>query len=210
MSREIEQDSDSFVRSLNPEVQTLERIVGEIAGTGIPVLLAGESGTGKEVFALEIHRQSARRDEPLVKIRCASLEADSLLGWLQPAASSGNGGESAGTVFFDEVSKLDAACQRYLLQVLPDGDGFPRKPFLAARTIFSTLVARGSAKNKSPGTEESAGAPRSTKRRIRRGNGDRYPTAGSNRYRATPPLPVQGHPWCSRKSVVRWRDRSPP
>jgi two-component system response regulator AtoC len=159
MSREIEQDSDSFVRSLNPEVLTLERIMGEIAGTGIPVLLAGESGTGKEVFALEIHRQSARRDDPLVKIRRASLGADSLPGWLQPAASSGNGGESAGTVFFDEVSELDSACQRCLLQALLDGDGFPREPFLAARRTFSTLVVRGSAKNESPGTEESAGAP---------------------------------------------------
>jgi two-component system response regulator AtoC len=133
-----ETDSFLFVRSMNPAVQALERIVEEIANTEIPVLLVGESGTGKEVFALQIHRQSARRNEPLVKMRCASLGVDSLHGWLQSASAAGENGSHGGTVLFDEVSELDTACQRDLLQALPDGDGFPRKPFLSARTLFST------------------------------------------------------------------------
>ena len=139
MREAFEPETFSYVRSLNPGVQALERIVEEIAGTGIPVLLVGESGTGKEVFALQIHRLTAQHHEPLVKVRCASLGADSLLDWVQSASTSGNNGESAvGTLFFDEVSDLDSACQRSLLHALPDGDTLPAKPSLTARTIAST------------------------------------------------------------------------
>ena len=140
MSEETGPDTFSFVRSLNPAVRALERVVGEIAATSIPVLLVGESGTGKEVFALQIHRLSARSKEPLIKMRCASLGANSLLEWLQESSNPpGNNGTSvAGTVFFDEVSELDAACQRNLLQALPDGETLPRRLSLSARTVCST------------------------------------------------------------------------
>jgi two-component system response regulator AtoC len=138
MSGDIESETFSFIRSVNPAVQALERIVEEIASTSIPVLLVGESGTGKEVFALQIHQKSTKEGEPLVKMRCASLDANSLLDWLQSTSAPGNTEGPVGTVLFDEVSELDAACQRNLLQALPDGDAYPLKPFLAARTIFST------------------------------------------------------------------------
>jgi two-component system response regulator AtoC len=140
MSRGYGSETFAFVRSLNPGVQELERIAEEIAPTSIPVLLVGESGTGKEVFALQIHRQSGQRDSALVKMRCASLGADSLTQWLrdQDGQTRKNGAPAAGTVFFDEVSELDAACQRILLHALPDGDTLPRKLSLSSRTVFST------------------------------------------------------------------------
>jgi DNA-binding NtrC family response regulator len=132
--------SHSFIRSMNPAVQDLERIVEEIGATNIPVLLVGESGTGKEVFALQIHRHSPRRDKPLVKLSCASLGADSLLVRLRETEgfSSQNGTPTADTVFFDEVSDLDTACQRSLLHALSEAETFSEKPFQFARTIAST------------------------------------------------------------------------
>src|SRR6202042_1025619 len=48
------------------------------------------------------------------------------------------GRRSAGTVFFDEVSELDAACQRDLLCVLPDGDAEGRRGLLRARVVSTT------------------------------------------------------------------------
>jgi two-component system response regulator AtoC len=140
MREETQLDTFAFVRSLNAAVQALERIVQEIAPTNLPVLLVGESGTGKEVFALQIHRLSARSEGPLVKMRCASFSADSLLAWLRETEgrSESHDGAGPGSVFFDEIAELDEAGQRLLLSALPDGEALPRTPALEARTIFST------------------------------------------------------------------------
>ena len=43
-----------------------------------------------------------------------------------------------GTVFFDEIGELDRACQRYLLGVLPDGDGGARRGIMEARIVSTT------------------------------------------------------------------------
>lgn len=117
----------------------LERIAADIASTDIPVLLVGESGTGKGVFALQIHRLSPRRDEPLVKMTCDSLRKQSLVAWLRETdrCLGRKGALGAGSVLFDEVSELDAACQSNLLHALPDGEA-PRTQSLRARPIFTT------------------------------------------------------------------------
>lgn len=130
----------SAVRCVSPAMQALERTVADVAPTDIPVLLVGESGTGKEVLARRIHGFSSRRDGPLVKVSCASLNAESLSALLRDAEGrSGTNGESdAGSVFFDEISELDSICQRNLLCALPDGDAAPRPRSLAARLISST------------------------------------------------------------------------
>ena len=54
----------------------LRRIVSQIdvvAPTEASVLILGETGTGKELVAHEIHRRSARKDGPLVRVNCASI-----------------------------------------------------------------------------------------------------------------------------------------
>ena len=45
---------------------------------------------------------------------------------------------SAGSVIFDEISELDAACQRNLLYALPDGMATRRRGTLEARVISTT------------------------------------------------------------------------
>ena len=56
---------------------TLEGVLSEIAPTNIPVLLVGECGTGKQMFAHRIHQLSDRSSEPLMKISCAGVRAES-------------------------------------------------------------------------------------------------------------------------------------
>jgi two-component system, NtrC family, response regulator AtoC len=133
-------DGDSQVSNTSPTMLGLERIAADIASTDIPVLLVGESGTGKGVFALYIHRLSLRRDEPLVKMTCDSLSKQSLLAWLRETdrCLGTKGVVGAGTVLFDEVSELDAACQSSLLHALPDGEAAPKTQSLMARPIFTT------------------------------------------------------------------------
>lgn len=129
-----------FVAGMSPAMQTLESVVTEIASTNIPVLLVGESGTGKEMFAHRIHRLSTRRDDPLVKLSCAAMNAATFAAELGLAAH--NDGEAAncgaGTLFFDEISELDAACQRNFLYALPDGAMPPRHGVITARVVSAT------------------------------------------------------------------------
>lgn len=128
-----------FVCGRSPAILTLESVIAEIAPTNIPVLLVGESGTGKEIFARRIHALSSRSNEPLIKVACASMKAETLSAELGlPGNSYSNGMHNAETVFFDEISELDPACQKVLLYALPDGDLKPQPGVLTARVISST------------------------------------------------------------------------
>jgi two-component system, NtrC family, response regulator AtoC len=131
--------SREFIGGLCPALMTLESVIQEIAPTMIPVLLVGESGTGKEVFAHRIHELSGRAPEPVVKIACASVNAETLA---SETGLRGSGYQSApgapGTVIFDEISELDAVCQKILLYALPDGDFRPRPGVLASRVVSIT------------------------------------------------------------------------
>jgi len=129
-----------WVTGASPAVQTLEGVVGEIARTNLPILLVGESGTGKEMFANRVHRLSQNCDGPLARIACASMTPSALVAELGIEATNGGDGVARdhGTVLFDEISDLDAACQRTLLCYLPDGDAQGRRGVLKARVISTT------------------------------------------------------------------------
>lgn len=127
--------------SLNPTVQELGRMVGEIAPTDIPVLILGESGSGKEVMALQIHRISARRSEPFQKFICSTIgpEFFESPGQIRNGENeSSQNFSQSGTVFLDEISELEPACQTKLLHALPDADASPAGRHLRARIISSS------------------------------------------------------------------------
>lgn len=123
-------------------MQTLESIAAEIAPTNIPVLLFGEIGTGKRMFARRIHGLSERSEQRFRTIACASLSSAALHAELELGANSDGRIEpektAMGTVFFDEISELDAACQRSLLYALPDSDVVPGPGLLTDRVISAT------------------------------------------------------------------------
>lgn len=133
-------DANRFVGGLSPAMRTLEGVIAEIAPTNIPVLLVGESGTGKQMFAQRIHQLSHRRKEALVKITCASMtppEFASEIGHHEDGAVNGRK-SAAGTMVLDEISELDAICQRNLLHALPDDETGARNGALTARVISTT------------------------------------------------------------------------
>jgi two-component system, NtrC family, response regulator AtoC len=132
-------DASAFVGGTSPAMLTLEGVLSEIATTDIPVLLVGECGTGKQMFAHRIHQLSARSSEPLMKISCAGVRAESLASELGLDASKETEYRNEpGTAFFDEISELDPSCQRNLLYALPDGETNPRRGMLMARLISTT------------------------------------------------------------------------
>ena len=122
-------------------MKAIERIVADIAGTNIPVLLMGESGTGKEVLARQIHSLSSHSAKQMAKITCASMSADKLseeLALHLRSAAQSDGQRTPTTLLLDQLSDLDGTCQARLLHALPDGDSVPGAETIASRVISTT------------------------------------------------------------------------
>jgi two-component system, NtrC family, response regulator AtoC len=129
-----------FLSTMSAEMQPVQRLLSEIARTEIPVLVEGESGTGKEIVALQIHELSGQSGLPFMKFSCSAFAVDSFQSHMRnfENGQSGKNGKSAGTLFFDEISELDANCQRHLLHLFPEGNGLRRNQSLAGRIVSCT------------------------------------------------------------------------
>ena len=112
----------------------LRHIVSQIdlvAPTEASVLILGETGTGKELVAHEIHRRSARKDRPLVRVNCASIPRDlfeseffghvrgAFTGAVKERAGRFETAEG-GTIFLDEVGEIPLEIQNKLLRILQE------------------------------------------------------------------------------------------
>jgi DNA-binding NtrC family response regulator len=123
----------------------------KVTGTSTTVLITGESGTGKDQLARLIHELSPRRNQPYLKIDCASLPQELVeselfghergaftgaverkLGRLEMAGS--------GTIVLDEVAALSPATQSKLLRVLEERR-FERLGGVDTLTIEARLIA---------------------------------------------------------------------
>ncbi len=112
----------------------LRQIISQIdlvAPTEASVLILGETGTGKDLVAHEIHRRSGRKDNPLVRVDCASIPKElfesEIFGHVKGAFTSAikdrpGRFETAegGTLFLDEIGELPMEMQGKLLRVLQE------------------------------------------------------------------------------------------
>jgi DNA-binding NtrC family response regulator len=124
-------DPDIFAGS-NAAMQSINRLIQQIAPTDVTVLIEGESGTGKEIVSRAIHDKSRRRKLPFIAVNCAAL-TDSLIeselfGHVRGAftgAIEDRPGRfqlaRGGTLFLDEIGDLSPKGQGDLLRVLEDG-----------------------------------------------------------------------------------------
>ncbi|MFM5136992.1 sigma-54-dependent Fis family transcriptional regulator [Aeromonas rivipollensis] len=99
---------------------------------GISLLIEGETGSGKEHLVRALHRQSSRRDKPLVCVNCGALPADlveaELFGYVggafSGARSQGSQGylraAHGGILMLDEIGELPLQAQTRLLRVLQE------------------------------------------------------------------------------------------
>jgi len=149
----------------DPQSQQLLEQVRKVAAGGSTVLIRGESGSGKDLLASLIHYLGPGRDEPLVKIDCASLPLEliesELFGYERGAFTGATGTkrgrlESAGsgTIVLDEIAALTLPMQAKVLRVIEEKRferlGGTRTVMVEARIIALTnldlevAVARGS------------------------------------------------------------------
>ncbi|MDE7467951.1 MAG: sigma-54 dependent transcriptional regulator [Muribaculaceae bacterium] len=128
----------------SPAIVELMHTVKRIARTNVPVLILGENGTGKELIANAIHRNSQRRDAPLVMVNLGgistSLFESEMFGHAKGAFTGAVGERKGrfeladkGTIFLDEIGDLEHDSQVKLLRVLQQhtferlGESKPRK-----------------------------------------------------------------------------------
>ena len=106
-------------------------LIATVAPSDATILVQGETGTGKELTARAIHRQSDRREGPLVSVACAAIPETLLESELfghEKGAFTGAIQERhgrfelahGGTLFLDEVTDLGPAVQAKLLRVLQE------------------------------------------------------------------------------------------
>ncbi|HEX8111353.1 MAG TPA: sigma 54-interacting transcriptional regulator [Kofleriaceae bacterium] len=115
----------------DPRMRGLHRLVDQVAGSSISVLLLGETGVGKEVFARAVHRASPRAAGPFVEVNCAALTEtlleSELFGHERGAFTSAVSAKpgllemaDGGTLLLDEIGDMPLATQVKLLRVIED------------------------------------------------------------------------------------------
>ncbi len=112
-------------------VQTVRKMIQQVANSDANVLILGESGTGKEVVARNLHYYSNRRDKAFVPVNCGAIPGDLLeselfgheKGAFTGAISARQGRfelAENGTLFLDEIGDMSLNMQVKLLRVLQE------------------------------------------------------------------------------------------
>ncbi len=121
----------SSIISENARMREVFKLVHQVAGTDVTVLVEGETGTGKELIAKAIHLNSPRKDKPFVVVQCSAipdtLMESELFGYERGAFTGaartrmGKFEEAeGGTIFLDEIADVPLDIQTKLLRILQD------------------------------------------------------------------------------------------
>ncbi len=112
-------------------MNSVRKLIQDVAATMANVLIYGESGTGKELVARTLHLLSPRRSAAFVTLNCAAIPENllesELFGHEKGAftgASQARQGKfelaKGGTIFLDEIGEMPLPLQAKLLRVLQE------------------------------------------------------------------------------------------
>jgi len=149
---------------ISPPMQSVYRIVSNVARTDATVFITGESGTGKELVARAVHSRSKRSGGPFIAVNCAAIPRDLLeselfgheKGAFTGAISQHRGcceAANGGTLFLDEICDMSTDLQVKLLRFLQDRT-FQRVGGTETHTADVRLIA---ATNRNPVKEVQQG-----------------------------------------------------
>ncbi|PYV15602.1 MAG: hypothetical protein DMG21_14590 [Acidobacteria bacterium] len=135
----------------DPASVRLRSAAARLAQTHSTLLVRGESGTGKNLFAEIVHYVGPNRDQPLLKIDCATLPEgliESELFGHEKGAFTGAAAAKVGrmemagkgTLVLDEVAALNPAMQAKLLRVV-DQRTFERLGGSTLRRLEARIIA---------------------------------------------------------------------
>ena len=113
-------------------MQTVFKLIGQVAATDATALITGESGTGKELVARAIYHHSRRSEKAFLAINCAAIPEQLLESELfghEKGAFTGATSQrigkfeqcDGGTLFLDEIGDMSGPTQTKMLRVLQSG-----------------------------------------------------------------------------------------
>ena len=116
-----------------PDFRTALAIAAKAARSRAPIYIEGEPGVGKEVVADAIHAASPRAKQPFLKVNCGAISPnllDSVLFGHEKDAFAGAFDRrigilqqaEGGTVFLDEVDRMDPETQVRLVRLLTQNE----------------------------------------------------------------------------------------
>ncbi len=127
----IHSDIQQFIVGNSAAVKHLHKVISQVAGNDVNVLISGESGTGKEVVARCLHQLSDRADGPFIPVNCGAIPAELLeselfgheKGAFTGAITTRKGRFElaiGGTIFLDEIGDMPLNMQVKLLRVIQE------------------------------------------------------------------------------------------
>ncbi len=128
---QIDADQQGRLLGSSNAIETVNRMITQVASTESTVLLTGKSGTGKELAARMVHDLSPRRENPFIAVNCAAitetlLESE-LFGHEKGAFTGATNRKlgrfelaGGGTIFLDEIGEMSGGMQSKLLRVLEE------------------------------------------------------------------------------------------
>lgn len=112
------------------------KTIGRLATVDVPALVVGEHGTGKRLVVAAIHANSARREQPLTVIDCASPSTDELEALIA--------GRLSGTVQLASVEAMALRDQARVVTALrAGGTSAPARVVASTEWDLAPLVTQG-------------------------------------------------------------------
>jgi two-component system nitrogen regulation response regulator GlnG len=126
------EDYETGVVGRSEPMQTVFKLIGQVAVTDATALITGESGTGKELVARAIYHHSRRNEKAFLAINCAAIPEQLLESELfghEKGAFTGATSQrigkfeqcDGGTLFLDEIGDMSGPTQTKMLRVLQSG-----------------------------------------------------------------------------------------
>ncbi len=127
----LSEDGFNGIVGTSASMQHLYDMIENAAHSDAPVIIYGESGTGKELVSQAIHEIGDRKDQPFIKVNCASLTESllesELFGHVRGAYTGAYKDRvgrfekaNEGDIFLDEIGDLPLSTQVKLLRALEE------------------------------------------------------------------------------------------